>query len=196
MVRSALPMMVQPDPMLDLWQKRAHSRLPRKLLVKRLMWSIVEGTLYRYSLHKADRWRAFLLRSFGAKIGARCTIRRKSRIYYPWLFSMGSLSALGDDCVIYNLGQVTLGDRVLVSQEAYLCAGTHDYRLKEMPLVTSPIVLKDDSWACARAFIGPGVTIGEGAIVAAAAVVVRDVADWTIVGGNPAQFLKMRPRPT
>lgn len=105
---------------------------------------------------------------------------------------MGAMSCLGDRCEIYNLGTIEIGKRVVISQEAYLCAGTHDYQLISMPLLTPPIVLKDDSWICARAFIGPGVTVGEGAIVGAAAVAMRDVPDWTIVAGNPAKFIKER----
>lgn len=162
----------------------------------RLLWAAVEMTLYRWSFHTFDGWRCMLLRLFGAKIGPRCAIRRTSRVYYPWNLTMGSVSCLGDDVVIYNLAPVTLGDRVTISQEAYICAGTHDYNLISMPLITKPIVLKDDSWICARVFVSPGVTVGEGGIVGAGSVVTRDVADWTIVAGNPAKAVKNRERPT
>jgi putative colanic acid biosynthesis acetyltransferase WcaF len=175
-----------------LLQVRAHSDLPRTHLAKRLIWSLVQATLYRYSFHTWSGWRAMLLRLFGAKIARGCTIRRTSKVYYPWKLTMGVGSCLGDDCEVYNLADVTLGDWVTVSQEAYLCAGSHDYRYRTMPLVTTPIVLKDDSWVCARAFVGPGVTVGAGAIVAAAAVAMRDVDDMTIVAGNPAKFIKRR----
>lgn len=167
----------------------------RRVRIRRLLWTLVEGTLFRLSFRTWNGWRAALLRAFGAKIGAGCTIRRTARIFYPWNLEMGSVSALGDDVVVYNLGPITIGDRVVVSQEAYLCAGSHDYRLKAMPLVTPPIAIRDDAWVCARAFVGPGVTIGEGAIVGAGSVVMRSVEDWTIVGGNPAAFVKRRERP-
>ena len=166
------------------------------MLVKRLIWSIVQGTLYRWSFHTSHQWRAFLLRIFGASVAEGCTIRRTSRVYYPWMLTMGPLACLGDDVTVYNLGAVTLGERATISQEAYLCAGTHDYTKLSMPLVTLPITLKADSWICARAFIGPGVTVGEGAIVGAAAVAMKDVPDWTIVAGNPAKFVRERPRPS
>lgn len=179
----------------QLWQQRSKSPVPKHLLLKRLLWSVVQATFYRCSFHTLNRWRALLLRLFGAEIGPRCTIRRTSEVVYPWNLKMGSLSCLGDHAVVYNLGAVTLGDRVTVSQEAYLCAGSHDYSVRSMPLITAPIILKDDSWICARAFVGPGVTVGEGAIVAAAAVAMRDVDDWTIVAGNPAAAVKKRPKP-
>jgi putative colanic acid biosynthesis acetyltransferase WcaF len=173
---------------------RGTSAATTSMRIKRVVWSIVQNTLYRYSFHTSSNWRAFLLRIFGATVGPGCTIRRSSRVYYPWNLTIGAMSCLGDECNVYNLGQITIGQRVIISQEAYLCAGSHDYRVPAMPLLTPPITLKDDSWVCARAFVGPGVVVGEGAIVGAAAVAMKNVDDWTIVSGNPAQVIKQRPR--
>lgn len=161
--------------------------------VKRLAWSMVQATLFRLSFHSWSRWRIALLRAFGAEVAWDCTVRRTCRVYYPWLLRMGSLSCLGDGAEVYNLGEIRIGDRVTVSQEAYLCAGTHDHRDPRMPLVTLPIEIGDEAWVCARAFVGPGVKMGAGAIVAACGVVIKDVAPWTIVGGNPARYIKDRP---
>lgn len=176
----------------NLLKVRARSELPRLQLARRLIWSIVQATFYRYSFHTWNGWRAMLLRLFGARVGKGCTIRRTSKVYYPWKLVMGTGSCLGDDCEVYNLGPVTLGDWVTISQEAYICAGTHDYRYRTMPLITTPITLKDDSWICARAFVGPGVTVGQGAIVGACAVAMKDVEDMAIVAGNPAVFVRRR----
>jgi len=162
--------------------------------VRRLAWCLVEATLYRCSFHTWSNWRAFLLRRFGAVVGNQCTIRRTSRVYYPWKLIMHDMSCLGDEVTIYNLGTIELGKCATVSQEAYLCAGTHDYSTRAMRLVTKPIRIGDDAWICARAFIGPGVVIGDGAIVAAGSVVHKDVPAWSIVGGNPARFIKPREK--
>ena len=169
------------------------SPVPTTWKIRRLIWSVVQGTLYRYSFHTWSNWRAMLLRLFGAKIGETCTIRRTSRVYYPWLLEMGGLASLGDETEIYNIGRVCIGGRTTVSQEAYICAGTHDYTSLAMPLVTAPITIGADAWICARAFIGPGVTVGEGAVVGACAVVMKDVPPWTIVAGNPAHRVRTRP---
>ena len=181
----------------DDWSEDAELRLISPVTtgwkIRRLLWSVVQGTLFRYSFHTWSGWRAFLLRSFGAKIGAHCVIRRTVRTYYPWLLEIGSLVIIGDKAELYSLGKITIQDRAMISQEAYLCAGTHDYNSPALPLVTSPITIHADAWVCARAFIGPGVVIGEGAVVAACAVVVKDVPAWTIVGGNPAKAIKSRP---
>lgn len=174
---------------------RAKPPISRREQAARLLWSFIQATLFRCSFHTWNRWRAMLLRWFGANIGPGCTIRRTASVYYPWKLSMGAVACLGDRCDIYNLGQISIGDRALISQDACICAGTHDYRLLSMPLVCRPVVIGTDAWICARAFVGPGVTVGEGAVVGAASVVMRDVAAWTIVMGNPAVFVKQREQP-
>lgn len=172
--------------------QRLVSGAPFSWRVGRLLWSILENTLYRYSFHTWSGWRAFLLRSFGAKIGTGCTIRRTSRVYYPWLLEMGDLAGIGDAVTVYNIGRIVLGERCTISQEAYLCAGTHDYTQLSMPLKIAPISIGADTWICARAFVYPGVTIGDGAVVAACAVATRDVPAWTVVAGNPARAIQSR----
>jgi putative colanic acid biosynthesis acetyltransferase WcaF len=94
--------------------------------------------------------------------------------------------------MIYNLGQVTIGQSVTISQRAHLCAGTHDYTKPDMPLLKPPIRIENLAWICADAFVGPGTIIGEGTVVGARAVVTSNVARWTVVAGNPARFIKER----
>lgn len=115
-----------------------------------------------------------------------------SHVYFPWNLQVGNWSAIGEEVLIYNLGNITIGSKVTLSHRAHLCAGTHDYTRPDLPLLKPPIVIGDQAWICADAFVGPGVTIGEGAIVGAAAVVMNDVSAWTIVAGNPARFIKER----
>jgi putative colanic acid biosynthesis acetyltransferase WcaF len=171
---------------------RLHSSATRATKVKRLLWAIVEATLFRLSFHTMSGWRCFLLRLFGAQTGTRCIIRRTVRTYYPWNLRVGDMCVIGDEVRLYCLGTVTIGSCAMISQEAYLCAGTHDYADPSLPLLTPPVQVNAHAWVCARAFIGPGVTVGEGAIVAACGVAVKDVAPWTIVGGNPAKFIGPR----
>ena len=153
---------------------------------------MVEGALFRCSFHTMNGWRSFLLRMFGARVGRKCIIRRTVRVYYPWLVEIGDRVVIGDAANIYSLGKITIGDGAMISQEAYLCAGTHDYTDPALPLVTMPINIGREAWVCARGFVGPGVSVGEGAVVAACGVVVKDVPAWTVVGGNPAMFIKKR----
>ena len=108
------------------------------------------------------------------------------------MLKIGDWSAIGEEALIYNLGSVTIGSMVTVSQRAHLCAGTHDYTQAALPLLKPPIVIRDQVWICADAFIGPGVTVGEGAVVGARSVAVKDVPAWTVVAGNPAREIKKR----
>ncbi|EMI21863.1 transferase hexapeptide repeat protein [Rhodopirellula maiorica SM1] len=114
------------------------------------------------------------------------------KITFPWLLEIGDDTAIGERARIYNLGKITIGARVTVSQGSHLCAGSHDYRSPTMDLQKLPITIADDAWICADAFIGPAVNIGNGAIVGARAVAMKNVPAWTIVVGNPATHIKKR----
>ena len=105
---------------------------------------------------------------------------------------MGERSALGDEVDCYNVDRVILDDDAIVSQQAFLCTATHDITDPGRKLITAPIRLKRMSWVCVGAFVYPGVTLGEGAVASARAVVTRDVAPWAVVAGNPAVFVKRR----
>jgi putative colanic acid biosynthesis acetyltransferase WcaF len=105
---------------------------------------------------------------------------------------MGRHSSLANDVDCYSVAPVKLGVHATVSQYAFLCTATHDYEDPDFRLITKPIEIGDYAWIGARAFVGPGVSIGEGAVVGATASVYRDVPEWTVVGGNPANFIKQR----
>ena len=119
-----------------------------------------------------------------------CILRRQ--FISPWNLEAGDETAIGERALIYNLGRVTLGARVTVSHGAHVCAGTHDHTKPDFPLLRPPIIIGPEAWICADAFVGPGVTIGEGAIVGARAVAMKDVRPWTIVIGNPARETQRR----
>ena len=105
---------------------------------------------------------------------------------------MGEHSCLADEVDCYNVAPVKIGDNTTVSQKSYLCTASHDITKVNIPLITAPIVIEDQAWIAADAFIGMGVTVGQGAVVGARASVYKDVEAWTVVGGNPAKFIKRR----
>jgi len=161
--------------------------------IGRVVWNIVYFLLFRpFSLRIFRKWRVFILRCFGAKIDYSSTIHSSVKIWAPWNLKVGEFSCIGQQTDCYNQGEITIGANVVVSQKAYLCASTHDYTSSNHDLILSPISIKDRVWVAADAFIGPDVTIGEGAVVGARAAVFKDVEPWTVVGGNPAKFIKKR----
>jgi putative colanic acid biosynthesis acetyltransferase WcaF len=133
-----------------------------------------------------------LLRLFGAKIGRHVQIHPSVRIFLPWNLEVGDWSSIGFDALVYNLGRVTIGERVTISQRAHLCAGTHDYRDAAMLLLKPPIRVGEGAWICADAFVGPGVNVGEGAVVGARSVVMRNVERNSVMVGNPARRVAER----
>lgn len=158
----------------------------------RLLWAVVQSTLFRWTFHNWYGVRRAMLRLFGARMHATSNVRRTVVIECPWNLSMGAESSVGDRAVLYCLGSVTIGRNVTVSQGAHLCAGSHDSRKRTMPLLRPPIEIGDEAWIAADAFVGPKVRVGEGAILGARAVALEDLEPWTIYLGNPAVRIRAR----
>jgi putative colanic acid biosynthesis acetyltransferase WcaF len=160
--------------------------------VRRFSWQWVQSLLIKPSFRRSHTWRRFLLTRFGAKIHPSSGTKASTHIWHPWLFEMGEYAMLSEGVTVYNLGKVTIGNHTVISQDVYLCAGTHDHTKPNLPLQRPPITIGSGVWICAGAFIGPGVTVGDNAVVAARSVVVKDVPAGMIVGGNPAKIIKPR----
>ncbi|HEY5653319.1 MAG TPA: hypothetical protein VIR63_02995 [Pontiella sp.] len=172
-------------------QNRAVQKYSGQLQLLRIYWAIGK-IVFRIIPRPFYAPRRMVLRLFGAKVGRNVNISNTAAIYFPWNFEIGDWSALGERTTIYSLGKICIGSQVTISQGAHLCAGSHDYRDPVMPLLTPPISIESQAWVCADAFIGPGVTIGEGAVVGARSVVFKNVNPWTVVAGNPAGCIKQR----
>jgi putative colanic acid biosynthesis acetyltransferase WcaF len=158
----------------------------------RVFWMFVQGTLFRWSFHNWYRWRAALLRLFGAQIGQGVQVRPSVSVEIPWHLTLGDGTHVGDNAILYALGPITVGRNVTISQYAHLCAGTHDHTTRHFPLVRLPIVVEDDAWIAADAFIGPGVTVGARSVVGARATAFVDVPPDRVVGGMPAKVIMER----
>lgn len=177
--------------MTDVASNRAALKWSTKAKIGRVLWAFLRP-LFRFSPRPLWGWRRMLLRAFGAKVGAHAHIYPTVRVTIPWNLDIGEACAIGDHAILYALGPIRIGRQATISQYAHLCAGTHDWRDPAMPLVKASLVVGDDAWVCADAFVGPGVTIGKKAIVGARAVAMKDVEPATIVAGNPAKRIKSR----
>jgi putative colanic acid biosynthesis acetyltransferase WcaF len=160
----------------------------------RLAWNIVQSTVFRLSPRPLHQWRVWLLRCFGAQMGRHCHVYPRARIWAPWNIVCEEAACIGDEAIIYNPDRVVLRSHAIVSQQAYLCGATHDYRDPTFPMTWAPIVIGRYAWVCARATVLCGVTVGDGAILGLGSVTSRDLDAWGIYAGIPARKINTRPQ--
>ncbi|APU68661.1 putative colanic acid biosynthesis acetyltransferase [Christiangramia flava] len=166
--------------------------IPRSDKFYRLIWRLVSLFLFKpFSLPIFNLWRAFLLKLFGAKIGKGSIIHASAYIPSPKNLKVGKESAIGPE-VKLHIGLTLIGNKVTISQRSYLCSATHKIDSINTPFISGKIEIEDFAWVAAESFIMNNTRIGEGAIVGARSAVFKDIAPWTVVGGNPAKFLKER----
>jgi putative colanic acid biosynthesis acetyltransferase WcaF len=187
------------QPPLRILGQNSPSPWSRREKIARLAWMLVQATAFRWSPRGAYRWRNCLLRLFGArirdKVGPHARVFPSARIHFPWKLEIASGVMIGPGVHVYNLGNVLLETGVNISQQVHLCSGTHDYACWTLPLQTADIRIGANTWIAAECFIGPGVTIGELAVIGARSVVVKDQPAKMVCAGNPCRPLKPRPEP-
>lgn len=175
----------------DLSEYKNH--LSRRHQLVRFVWGIVWAIGARWLPRSVGSgWKRVLLRIFGAKIAPTAVVYSSAKVYYPANLVMEPYSCLAADVNCYNVDKIVIGHDTTISQGAYLCTASHDIEDAQNPLITAPIVIENQAWVAADAFVGMGVTIGQGAVVGARACVFKDVEPWTVVGGNPAKVIKQR----
>jgi len=177
---------------LDLQHYQNRHSLKSKL--GRAIWNIVWLLLFRPTPrgNLFRPWRIALLKLFGAKVQWSSNVLPSCKIWQPWNLTMGAYACLSEDVDCYTVAPIVIGEQTTISQGVRLCTAGHDISSRIMELTYRPIVIGANAWVAGWSIVLPGVTIGEGAVVAAGAVVSRDVAPWSVVGGNPAKYIKGR----
>ena len=161
--------------------------------IMRLLWSITWFLLAKPLPRSLGRkWKIFLINLFGGKIHKTANVYSSVRIFAPWNLEMHDYSCLAPEVDCYNANKIVIGSNSTVSQKTYLCSASHDVNKSTNPLITAPIIIEDQVWIGASAFIGMGVTIKQGTVVGATSSVYKSLNSWEIVGGNPAKFIKKR----
>ena len=157
---------------------------------KEVLWVLVKCLFFQGASPWPSAFRVFLLRLFGARVGSGVVIRSGVNITFPWRLVLGNHAWIGEEVFILSLSEVVIEESVCVSQRAFLCTGSHDYTRPGFDLKTAPIMLRRGAWVAAQAFVGPGVEVGEGSVVAAGSVVMECVGPRVVVRGNPALVVK------
>lgn len=136
-----------------------------------------------------------ILRLFGARIGKHVHIHPTVKIWAPWNLYIGDYVGIGDGVNLYCMDKISVDDYAVISQGAHLCAGSHDFNRRNFQLITAPISIGSRAWICADAFVGIGVSIAEGVVVGARAVVSKSIDEgWTVWGGIPSRKIGVRDR--
>lgn len=157
-----------------------------------ILWWVIQGTFFRFSIHNMYSFRNFLLRMFGAKIGKNVRVRASAKFYYPWKIRIGDNSWIGDGVILYSLDHINIGENCIVSQHAYICTGSHNINSNSFKLITKPITIEDYCWIAVDVFVGQGVTLKEGSVIAARSSIYKDSEPWKVFSGNPAKYFKDR----
>jgi putative colanic acid biosynthesis acetyltransferase WcaF len=159
---------------------------------KEVLWRVLHRIFFRDTVLQWYRTRRWLLKRFGAEIGAGVVVKPRARITFPWRLSVGENAWIGEEALLLSLDDIRIGANVCVSQRAFLCTGNHDWSDPAFTLITEPIVVEDGAWIGANVFVGPGVTIGQNAVATAGSVVTDDLPAGMVCSGNPCTPVKER----
>lgn len=152
----------------------------------RAAWNLVWLTLAAWTPAPLHSWRVFLVRLFGGSVPYGVFLYGSARIWYPPNLTMHERSTIGPGVNCYCMGPIEIGAYAIISQGAFLCTGTHDIHHPSFQIYALPIRIGTHAWVCAEAFVGPGVTVSDGAVLAARGVTFQDLAPWSVYNGNPA----------
>jgi len=185
----------QTDSWTDLSVYTVGDYTPGRGLVVQLLWYYTSLLLFESAWLPASKLKLAILRCFGARIGQGVVLKPNVRIKFPWRLQVGDHCWIGQQVWIDNIAPVRIGSHVCISQGVYFCTGNHDHRKTTFDLIARPITVASGAWVAARSLLLAGVNVGANALVAAGAVVTKDVAAEKIVGGSPARELGDRERP-
>lgn len=162
---------------------------------RRIYTIIVEADNYMLKLVgyiPSHHIRRFLYRLDGVKIGKGSTIHMGAVFYFPEHIVIGQDSIIGENAVLDGRDKLVIGDHVDIASEVMIYNAEHDINDENFKAITGPVEIGDYVFIGPRAIILPGVKIGRGAVVAAGAVVTKDVSEFEIVGGVPAKVIGER----
>lgn len=160
--------------------------------LRRAIWNIAWLCLARWTPPQLHRWRRLVLIAFGARLGPGARIYGSARIWLPANLELGENALIGPGVHLYNQGRIVIGARSVVSQGAHICASSHDISDPHFQLIIRRVTIGDNCWVAAEAFVGPGITMGDGSVLAARGALFENAADWTVYRGNPASAIRKR----
>jgi putative colanic acid biosynthesis acetyltransferase WcaF len=119
-------------------------------------------------------------------------VRPSVKVTYPLKVTLSDFALLGDEVVLYSLGEIEIGVNAVVSQRSYLCAASHDYTQPDFPIYSKKVCIGAQAWLATDVFVAPRVTVGDGAVVGARSSVFHDLPPMMVCVGCPAKPIKYR----
>lgn len=178
-----------------MYQPVQTNQMPLTQKFKNLIWGIVNSTIFRITppqLVIFRKSRVCMLRLFGAHIPWNASVHPSAKIDYPWNLTMGSLSSIGEKAWVYAMASITIGDKTCIGKNVYILTGSHNIYSSKFELITKPVLIGNCCWLTTGVTVLQGCTIADYSVVTANSTVVKNVEPWTVVGGNPAKFIKKR----
>ncbi len=158
----------------------------------RVAWGLTWLVLARFTPPPLHFWRRLVLRAYGAKVGAGAMVYGSAKIWLPANLELGANATIGPGARLYNQGRIRIGARSVISQRAHICASTHDVNDPDFQLQLRPIAIGEQCWIAAEAFVGPGVTLADGAVLGARGALFKDAEAGGVYSGNPAVLIRKR----
>jgi putative colanic acid biosynthesis acetyltransferase WcaF len=160
--------------------------------LREALWVLISLVLFRLCPFSFSALKRAVLRAFGGRIARGVVIKPQVKITFPWKLEIGDHVWLGEECWLLNLDRIVIGSNVCISQRAFLCTGSHNYKSRTFDLLVKSIVIEDGAWIGAGAWVGPGIVVGSHAVLTAGSVATRDLDSHFIHRGNPAVAIKPR----
>jgi acetyltransferase-like isoleucine patch superfamily enzyme len=165
----------------------AVKKIINRLLAYAQEFSLMILTMSGYiPFHSA---RKLIYSLYGIEIGAKSYIHMGARFNEPWRVKIGEGTIIGNNAFLDGRADLTIGNHVDMASEVLIYNAEHNLKDPEFGAIQEPVVIGDYVFVGPRAIILPGVKIGEGAVIAAGAVVTSDVPNYAVVGGVPAKFI-------
>lgn len=175
----------------------AHAGEVTASLSQRILWALYEQLAAPVPYWPGVRLRRLVLEWFGARLEDGAVVHDHVHIVGPRWLGIGRNASVSPGAILDCRGGLTIGDSTMVGIQAILLTTNHRTTRLDVPMIDqgmekAGVVIERDVWIGARAIVLPGTRIGQGAIVAAGAVVTKDVPAYGVVGGIPAALIRMR----
>ncbi|SDT19713.1 putative colanic acid biosynthesis acetyltransferase WcaF [Maribacter dokdonensis] len=153
--------------------------------LKEMLWYLTKVLFFLSALPYPSKFKVWLLKLFGAKVGTGIIIKPRVNIHFPWKLEIGNHVWIGEEAFLLNFEQIKIGDNVCISQRSFLCGGNHDYRIPSMPYRNGPIELKDGCWVGANCFVGPNVVVGFDSVLTVGSIIVASIEPNKVITQRP-----------